>query len=98
MEVRCKAGDLAVVINAFHYSNIGRIVKVLALHDGQGDLFFHERGIVWLVESAQPMTWSVYKKRYRRRPGPVPYSLPQPIGEITLGHDAALHREMSVSA
>lgn len=85
VQTRCRAGDLAVVIDAVNASNVGLIVKVLALHDGKGDLFFgKEAGPVWLVESTQYMTWRIGKKRYRRKCGPVQDMLLQPIRGISL--------------
>lgn len=79
MESRCRAGDLAVVIRAHYSCNLGRIVRVLAPHDGMGDRVFHNAGVVWLVECAQPMTWSIGKKRFRRKRGPAPDSCLKPI-------------------
>lgn len=45
--MRCRVGDLAVVISADIPSNLGRIVKVLARHDGCGLLRFKRNGMVW---------------------------------------------------
>lgn len=86
MEPRCVAGDLAVVIKADHPSNIGHIVRVLAPHDGKGDLVFHNAGTVWLVESFRAMTWAIGKKRIRRKRGPVPDSLLKPIRGSHIHH------------
>lgn len=72
MKPRCRAGDLAVVVDATHRCNLGRIVRVLKKHDGTGDLVFRDAGFIWFVESAQRMTWSIGKKRIRRKRGPVP--------------------------
>lgn len=79
METRCKAGDLAIVVHAFHRGNVGRIVEVVAPHDGSGDLVFKEKGVVWLVKCAHPMTWSVGQRRIRRKRGPVPDTMLWPI-------------------
>lgn len=79
MNSRCKAGDLAVVVDAYYRSNLGRIVRVIAPHDGKGDLVFSSAGIVWLVQSPQAMTWTVGRKRFRRKRGPVPDTCLKPI-------------------
>jgi hypothetical protein len=79
MNPRCKPGDLAVVVDACYRTNLGRIVRVVAPHDGKGDLVFSRAGIVWLVQSPQPMTWTVGRKRYRRKRGPVPDACLKPI-------------------
>lgn len=67
MELRCTAGDLAIIIHAHHRTNLGRIVKVIAPHDSKGDLVFHDAGAIWLVECAQPLTWSIpyHRNAYR---------------------------------
>ena len=76
----CKPGDLAVVVKADHQCNLGRIVRVVALHDSKGDLVFPPKfSPVWLVESASSMTWKAKGKRYRRKSGPVPDQQLQPI-------------------
>jgi hypothetical protein len=78
--MKCRVGDLAIVIDAFHRRNLGHIVRVIATHDGTGDIVFPvETGQVWLVEAAQPLTWSRHGKRYRRKVGPAPDNQLQPI-------------------
>jgi hypothetical protein len=79
MEPRCRAGDLAVIIYADYRCNLGRIVRVLAQHDGKGDIAFHGVDVVWLVESSRPITWTVGTKRFRRKRGPVPDTYLKPI-------------------
>ena len=76
---RCKPGDMAVVIDAANKTNIGRIVKVVAAHDGSGPLGAIGPKPVWLVQAPTPMTWTDGPKRYRRKNGPVPDSQLQPI-------------------
>ena len=50
---RCKPGDLAIVVSAHNRANVGRIVQVLRLHDGRGELAYAStEGIVWLVRDA----------------------------------------------
>ena len=87
--MKCRVGDLAVVIDAYYRSNLGRIVRVIAPHDGSGDLVFTNVGQVWLVDCAQHMTWSVKKKIYRRTSGPVPDSRLQPIRGVLPGDGAS---------
>ena len=76
---RCKPGDLAVVIEAANRVNIGRIVKVVALHDGKGPLAMIRPCPVWMVKAPTALIWRDGHKRYRRKNGPVPDSQLQPI-------------------
>jgi hypothetical protein len=91
--MKCRVGDLAVVIAAHHRSNLGRIVRILAQHDGSGSISFTGVGHVWLVDAPQSMVWSVGTKRYRRKIGPVPDCQLQPIREQAL--DEALVKFLS---
>jgi hypothetical protein len=75
----CKPGDLAVIVEATNRANIGRIVKVVAAHDGKGTLSMVSQGLVWMVNAQTPLTWSIGPKRYRRKNGPAPDSQLQPI-------------------
>ena len=77
--LRCRVGDLCVVVRAVHPSNLGHIVRVLAPYDPGGcDLDMDEAD--WLVESALPLTWSRGERRlWRRRRGPVPDECLQPL-------------------
>ena len=78
--MKCQVGDLAVVVRAQNRSNLGRIVRVIATHDGSGDLVFtSESGHIWLVSCATPMKWTWNGKVYRRKSGPVPDTQLQPI-------------------
>jgi hypothetical protein len=87
---RCSVGDLAVVVSANHQCNLGLIVKVIAVHDGKGDLVYGAgAGPVWLVESAQPMTWNVKSRRFRRKRGPVPDCQLEPIRPLRAQEKAA---------
>jgi hypothetical protein len=85
---RCKPGDLAVVIEAANHANIGRIVKVVALHDGKGPLGAIGPRPVWMVKAPTRLTWTDGPKRYRRKNGPVPDSQLQPIRGVNM-HDAS---------
>ena len=77
--LRCKAGDLAVVINADYSANLGRIVRIMKQDDGRGDLRFAADIPTWVVESAHPLSWYVGKKRFKRKSGPVPDAYLHPI-------------------
>lgn len=76
---RCRPGDLAVVVQAQHKSNLGRIVKVLAPHDRTGPLVYAEDLVIWLTECATPMTWRFESRVYKQCVGPIPDSCLQPI-------------------
>ena len=89
MNLRCRPGDLAVVINARLPSNLGRIVRVVAQHDGTGDLAYPPTVATWLVTSPCPMYWVIDGKRFRRKKGPVPDAQLQPIRGEVLGADIA---------
>jgi hypothetical protein len=92
MSARCSPGDLAVVVSAWNPSNLGRLVHVVAAHDGSGDLVFPaSAGPVWLVESPQPMTWSFRGEWYQRKTGPVPDSQLQPTKGDRAGPADDLH-------
>ena len=77
--MKCKAGDMAVVLSAFHQSNVGRFVNVVKLYDGTGDVKMACDQPVWLVESNAPMTWTKGAKVWHGHQGPVPDSALQPI-------------------
>lgn len=94
--MKCKPGDLAVVVHAQCPSNLGKIVHVVALHDGTGAVSFTGQGHVWLVKCPTPLTWYMRGKRYRRKTGPVPDNRLQPIRGLTPGQhvDEALELEV----
>ena len=96
--MRCKPGDLAVVVNAQFRSNVGNIVRVIAPHDGIGALRFTRDGHVWLVVCHRPMTWRMDGKRYRRKTGPVPDNRLQPIRGLPPGYLAAKPAESDAGA
>lgn len=77
--LRCRPGDLAVVIAADCRPNLGRIVKVIKMDDGQGTLRFAAERQAWLVESRHPLTWFKGGQKIRARRGPVPDCQLQPI-------------------
>ncbi len=83
--MRCRVGDLAVVIRANLPSNLGNIVRIVAPCDGRGDIVFTKEGPVWIVECQRRMTWELRGKRYRRKKGPVPDNRLQPIRGVAAG-------------
>ena len=96
--MRCKPGDLAVVVNAQCRCNIGFIVEVIAPHDGAGDIVFTGHGHVWMVKCHKAMTWYVRGKRYRRKTGPVPDNRLQPIRGQPPGQHADEELEEAIPA
>ena len=77
--MKCKAGDMAVVLSAVHQSNVGRFVNVVKLYDGASDVNMGCEQAVWLVESNAPMTWTKGAKVWHGHQGPVLDSALQPI-------------------
>lgn len=73
MATRCKVGDLAIIINAYHRSNLGLIVRVIGAHDGRvpGIGRLETVGPYWLVECCSPMMYSNDKKRIETELGSV---------------------------
>lgn len=88
-KLRCRPGDLAVVIHAQFATNLGRIVRVVGFDDRKGDLQFPVQIPTWLVRCESPMTWRDPKKRYRRKQGPVPDAYLHPIRGNPIGKDIA---------
>ena len=93
--MRCRPGDMAVVLDAVHKSNIGKIVTVIELHDGLGDVVLKLEEPVWLVRCCVPLTWTNGKKRWRRMSGPAPDSALQPIRGMPVEGSASKHRELA---
>ena len=83
--MRCKVGDLAVVVRAENRTNLGRIVRVVGRDDGTGLLRFPGQRVVWTVACHRAMTWYLRGKRYRRKTGPVPDNRLQPIRGLPPG-------------
>jgi len=82
--MRCRAGDLAVVITAANKSNIGKIVTVLRPYDGTGGIVLGGgSGPQWLVKCSAPLLWGNPDDRdglrYRRTIGPAYDQHLQPI-------------------
>ena len=63
MNTRCKPGDLAIVIDAWHPCNLGTIVQVIRPADSSGDIIFDaDAGLVWWCKSSRPMKWTCHGK------------------------------------
>ena len=94
--MRCKPGDLAVVVSAELRCNVGLIVRIIAPHDGAGAVRFTDQGYVWLVAAPRRMTWYMHGKVYRRKIGPVPDNRLQPIRGLPSGTLVAKPAESGV--
>jgi len=81
--LRCKPGDLAIIVKAYNRCNIGTIVQVIRRDDGQHPLSFSPNIPCWLVSSAKRLTWSKNAKKVRRFEGPAPDDQLQPIRGLT---------------
>jgi len=81
-QLKCRIGDLAVVIDAFNKCNIGRIVHVVGRCTSDSPLppsFGSLSNCDWLVQCPTLLTWDIDGKRLRRKRGPVPDFALQPI-------------------
>lgn len=79
MSANCKVGDLAIVIRADYACNLGRIVRIVKLHDGSGEINFTNRGTIWWVTCPSRMKWTLGSKIFRRQTGPAPDDQLRPI-------------------
>lgn len=83
--MKCKPGDMAVVLSAFHKLNIGRFVTVVELYEDAGDVTLGWEQPVWLVESSAPLTWTRGNMLWHGNQGPVPDATLQPIRGLLTG-------------
>ncbi len=80
MNTRCKPGDLAIVIDAWHPCNLGTIVQVIRPADGSDEIVFDvDAGPFWWCKSSRRMKWTCHGETYFRKEGPVPDTQLQPI-------------------
>jgi hypothetical protein len=93
-KVRCKLGDLAIVISAKNKRNLGIIVKIIDADDRKGALRYPLGTPTWLVESQKPLTWVVDGKRHSYHRGPVPDAQLQPIRATPQGKKRAQKLEL----
>ncbi len=99
--MKCKPGDMAVVLSSFHESNVGRFVSVVELYDNPGGVNLDWEPPIWLVESHAPLTWTKGNSLWCGSRGPVPDAALQPIrglpadrslaGSLTMQKDLASH-------
>ena len=89
-QLKCKPGDLAVIVDAYNPENIGTFVKVLKAHKNQFDLVKPEGDVLWLVEASRPMSYDVSGRINKRNKGVAPDSSIRPIRGITEFADIAV--------
>lgn len=97
MKLRCKAGDLAVVIYAEHLHNIGLVVRVLHPYEN-GDIHLPGKGFLWEVECSQKQLWVSQRRALWRHRGPVPDAYLMPLSENSDGDTQAARRVRAVPA
>jgi hypothetical protein len=76
---RCRPGDLAVVVRPNIPANLGRIVRVIRPYGASPDLRMRSASCIWLIEGAQPLTWSNGGGSHHGRRGPAPDEALYPI-------------------
>lgn len=90
--LKCRIGDLAVIVDAHHKVNIGKIVKVVDTYSESKAQWLEGRPVLafdWIVECPTPLVWSGAGKRSRRKRGPVPDMALQPIRGLPTAEKAA---------
>jgi hypothetical protein len=95
-KLNCRAGDLAIVVDAFTSDNIGMIVKVLGKHRNQSACPADD--VIWLVQAPYPMRYEKLGKITHKRKGPVPDTWLNPIRGYPLGKDIAVEFTESLEA
>jgi hypothetical protein len=86
--LRCKPGDLAIVIDAYNTSNLGMIVRVVGPQDLSSDLVIQDESGVWVIESPHLMAWAIGERIIYRKRGPVLDSQLKPIRGLPLEKDS----------
>ncbi len=97
MTLRCKAGDLAVVIYAEHLHNIGLVVRVLQPY-GEGDIELPGKGFLWEVECRQKQLWVTQGRPVWRHRGPVPDAYLLPLGDQPINRSTVTERPRALPA
>ena len=78
--MKCRPGDLAIVIAATNTTNLGLVVRVLRPHDNSTDIRWRMNMPCWLVECRTPLIWGSPDTEWvRETVGPVPDAQLQPI-------------------
>ena len=83
--MKCKPGDMAVVLTAFHKSNVGMFVNIVELYGTGGGMNLACSQPVWLVESYAPLTWTRGNSLWHGSRGPVPDAALQPVRGLKAG-------------
>jgi hypothetical protein len=81
--MKCRPGDLAVVVRATAKTNIGRIVRVIQPADESSGFHRDGAGPAWLVKSSTPLVWWMGPRRIRRLHGPILDAELQPIRGVS---------------
>ena len=84
--MKCKPGDMAVVLSAVHQSNVGKFVNVVRLYNVNDGVDLGDSRPVWLVQSHTPLTWRTGDKLWCAIRGPVPDASLQPIRGLAGNH------------
>ena len=95
-KLNCRAGDLAIIVDAFTSDNIGMFVKVLGKHRNQSACPADE--VIWLVQAPHPMRYEKLGKITHKKKGPVLDSWLNPIRGYPLGKDIAVEFTESLEA
>lgn len=93
--MKCKPGDLAIIVDPYNPENAGLIVQVIKTHWNQDALQKSEGDHIWLVQCQQPMTYCYGERLRRRKCGPAPDSVMQPIRGS--GNDLNVSRELDTA-
>ena len=87
--MKCKPGDLAIIVDPYHPENAGLIVHVIKTHWNQNALEKSEGDHIWLVQCQQLMTYSYGEIVRRKKRGPAQDSVMQPIRGPQIQRDIA---------
>lgn len=82
--MKCRPGDMAVVLKAFHSSNVGAFVQIIAPYNEADRIKLGGGQAVWWVESKVPLTWTRGCRLWHGTRGPVPEAALQPIRELAV--------------
>lgn len=77
--MKCRAGDLAVVVRSRDPLNLGRVVRVSWADAGDSGYTFPWEGPTWWIEASEPMIWLIGGRPHAMYCGPVPDHCLQPI-------------------
>ena len=89
MKLNCQVGDLAIIVEAINPENIGAIVRVIAAHPDQSELWKEPVDFLWTCTSNKPIAYESEGKIFYRTIGPSPDSRLRPIRGLPLGADIA---------